>query len=178
MNTVTLSPRHLEEAMESGQVDLAIGYFPDIRRAGFYQRHLLRHSFCCLVRAEYPVGGREFTLAEFESASHLVVHAEGRTQEVFEEFLIAEGISRTVDLRIPHFTSIPYLVMDSDFVVTLPRVVSQSFARYHRLRTVDLPFKPPTFELKQHWHTRYHRDPANQWLRELVHNTFVNYPAD
>jgi len=29
-------------------------------------------------------------------------------------------------------------------------------------------FPSPTFAIKQHWHERYHHDPANRWLRSVV----------
>jgi hypothetical protein len=34
----------------------------------------------------------------------------------------------------------------------------------------------PPFALNQHWHSRFHHDPAIVWLRELIKRTFENYP--
>ncbi|MGT2491037.1 hypothetical protein ACU4GD_12085 [Cupriavidus basilensis] len=34
----------------------------------------------------------------------------------------------------------------------------------------------PKFAIKQHWHPRFHHDPAIIWLRELVKRTFEHYP--
>jgi hypothetical protein len=30
------------------------------------------------------------------------------------------------------------------------------------------PFDIAGFDLKQHWHRKYHSDPRNQWLRKQV----------
>ena len=33
---------------------------------------------------------------------------------------------------------------------------------------VRLPFEIAGFDLKQHWHRRYHSDSRNRWLRQQV----------
>ena len=40
------------------------------------------------------------------------------------------------------------------------------------LRIEPLPIRMASVDLKQHWHARFHRDPANQWLRGLIHEEF------
>jgi hypothetical protein len=37
---------------------------------------------------------------------------------------------------------------------------------------MEPPVKPPAFDLKQHWHRRFHHDPANAWLRATVRELF------
>jgi hypothetical protein len=32
----------------------------------------------------------------------------------------------------------------------------------------------PSYSVKQHWHERFHRDPANGWLRQVMRDLFVN----
>ena len=53
LRTVSPISEALEEGLESGAVDLAIGYFPDIKNAGVFQQRLLRNSgFVCIVGHE------------------------------------------------------------------------------------------------------------------------------
>jgi len=35
------------------------------------------------------------------------------------------------------------------------------------------PVPVPSFVVKQHWHTRFHHDPANRWLRSLCAKLFL-----
>ena len=54
LRSLTMPPAELREAMTTGGVDLAIGYFPDLTGAGFFQQKLFEHAFTCLVRADHP----------------------------------------------------------------------------------------------------------------------------
>lgn len=169
--SVTLPPKELEEAMGSGDVDLAVGYFPDLTKSGFHQQRLFANPYVCIMRPDHPIGNR-LSLKDFLAASHAVVHPEGRSVEVFERALEARRLARRIVLRIPHFMSVPYIIMESDLIVTVPLPVGRSFAKMIKLKMVPLPIRLPKVDLKQHWHARFHRDPVNQWLRGLIHNVF------
>lgn len=172
LQSISMSPGQLEEAMTACRVDLAIGYFPDINKANFYQQHLFTHTFACLVRKDHPTIGESLSLAQFLEATHVVIRAEGRSQEIFERFLTEQKITRRVGLSIPHFMSIPHLLPESDMIATVPYSCARAFARLGSLRMLPLPMKAPDFDLKQHWHARHHRDAANQWLRGAIYQCF------
>lgn len=172
IKAVSMLPARLEEAMTAGEVDLAVGYFPDITKANFYQQHLFTHTFSCLVRADHPVIRTKLTMKQFLEATHVVIRAEGRSQEIFERYLDEQHVVRKVGLSIPHFMSIPHLLPESDMIVTVPHSCARAFSKLGSLRMFDLPMKAPTFDLKQHWHARYHRDAANQWLRGVLYECF------
>jgi DNA-binding transcriptional LysR family regulator len=173
-SSAQLPPRELERAMEVGDIDLAVGYFPDLTKEGFYQQRLFAQPFVCIMRANHPAIGNKLSLKEFLSASHAVVRPEGRSQEIFERALAARGLKRRVVLSIPHFMSVPFIIMESDLIVTVPLAVGQSFARMANLKMFPLPIPMPDVDLKQHWHARFHRDPVNRWLRGLVHDVFAD----
>lgn len=170
----SMPPAKLAEAMSAGEVDLAVGYYPDITKANFYQQHLFAHSFAGVVRRDHPQIGTKPTLRQFLDASHVVVRAEGRSQELFERFLMQQNIERKIGLSIPHFLSILHLLPESDMIATVPSSCARAFEKLGTLRMVELPLPVPSFDLKQHWHARYHRDPANQWLRKVVYECFCN----
>lgn len=173
VRSVSLRPVPLAKALEEGEVDLAIGHFPDLRGGDFFQQLLLTHHFTCLLRAGHAVQGRRLTLGEFLSLEHAVVQSEGRSQEVFEAFLAARGLTRRVRLLTPHYVSLPRLISQSDMVVTVPHAIGIEYGRpEHGLRAIEPPFESPRIELKQHWHRKVHKDARNRWLRRLVGELF------
>ena len=173
LRSVSLPPAQLSQALEDGKVDLAIGYFPDLRGNDFFQQRLMTHHFVCLLRMDHPIQGSRLTLGEFLALEHAVVHSSGRSQEVFEAFLEAQGLTRRVRLFTPHFMSIPRLIAQSDMVVTVPHAVGVQYGQpEHRLRVIEPPFKSPLIDLKQHWHRKLHKDARNVWLRGLVSQLF------
>ena len=173
LRTVALKPRELEHALEQGEVDLAIGYFPDLHGKSFMQQRLFSHHFCCLVSADHPVLARSLTRETFLELEHAVVYPEGRSQEIFERFLARHHISRKVVLVTPHFMSLPMIIARSRLVATVPHAIGVFFTRWSvGIRVVPPPFKVPPIVLKQHWHQRFRDDRRHRWLRAQVADLF------
>lgn len=82
----TLSPivEKLEEGLESGAVDLAIGYFPDVKDANVFRQSLLSNrGFACVVRDGNPyLDNGRLTRDGFERAPHAAIRTEWRSQDV------------------------------------------------------------------------------------------------
>lgn len=173
VRSVSLPPARLEQSMENGEVDLAIGYFPDLKSNAFFQQRLLTHRFACLLRADHRIRGRKLSLEQFLFLGHAVVRAEGRSQEIFEKYLERRKISRRIVLLTPHFMSIPTVIGKTDLVVTLPHAIGLFFSRTGaNIKVMEPPLPIPRIELRQHWHRNAHHDPKNKWLRRLIAGQF------
>ena len=173
VRSVSLRPASLVQALESGEADLAIGYFPDLKSADFFQQLLFTHHFVCLLRTDHPIGGSRLTMGEFLALEHAVVRSEGRSQEIFESFLEARGLTRRIAVHTPHFLSIPKLIAQSDMVVTVPHAVGVAYGNaLHKLKVIKPPFESPRIDLRQHWHRKFHKDARNTWLRKVTSDLF------
>jgi DNA-binding transcriptional LysR family regulator len=177
LRTVVQRPHKLSLAMDLGEVDLAIGYFPDLVTSSFKQQSLFRHRSACLVRRDHPSIGPDMTLEDYLSARHIAIAQEGRTQDVVELGLSARGLHRNIGLQISHFVSVPFLVARSDLVATIPRPLAVKFASICDLIIVEPPFPIPLIEIKQLWHKRFDGHPRLRWLRQLVAEISQNQPS-
>lgn len=159
------------EAMEAGVADLAVGYFPDLQKAGFYQQKLFESSHVCLVRRGHPQVGDKLTMREYLQLSHAVVRPDGR-EHVFEQVLNQRGIRRRVALELSHFMSLLPILESSDLVATVPHDLAEVCVAHGDLRVVEAPIKTVMIPLHQFWHSRFHKDAANVWLRGFVRSAF------
>lgn len=177
LRSVFMPPRQLEEAMASGEVDLAAGFFPDIKTGDFFQRRVGLHSFTCIARANHPVARGQLTMKQFSELGHVVVEAPGRSQEVFERFLKDKRLSRHVILRTPHFMSVPTIVAETNAIATVPQALGDFITAQPDVVQVGLPFTPPTFQVNLFWHRSAQQDPANKWLRDMLIAQFPTLQA-
>lgn len=177
LRSVFMSPRELEEAMAAGEVDMAAGFYPDIKGSAFMHRRIALHSFACIAAARHPELGDRMTPEQFARLPHVVVEATGRSQEVFDRFLQRRQLQRDVVLRTPHFMSVPVIVAESDAVAVVPQALADFIIDHPRIRQVQLPFRPPTFQANLYWHRSAHTDPANQWLRQALIREFPRLQA-
>jgi DNA-binding transcriptional LysR family regulator len=174
VRSVSPPPNELRHGLENGAIDLAIGYFPDLAKGNFYQQRLFTHHFTCLVRADHPIKGRRLTQKQFLDLKHVSVRAEGRSQELFERFLVSKKIRRKTVLFTPHFMSLPMIIARSDLAGTVPHAIGMYYSRpLANIKAMSLPWPDlPRIVLRQHWHRRFHQDPRNQWLRKLMSELF------
>ncbi len=175
VRSVAASAAQIPRCLETGEIDLAVGYFPDLREKSFVEKHLFYHHFVCLLRANHPIASSALSLAQFRDLEHAVVYGAGHTYEVFERFLRSKKIHRRVVLETPHFMSIPPIISQTDLVVTVPHAVGIFVRKAHmNIRIAEPPIQTPKIDLKLHWHRNFQRDPKNKWLRELVADLFTD----
>lgn len=170
----TMTPSELSQAMADGEVDLAIGYFPDLGGSNFLTQKLFDHPFVCIARADHPEARPNWALETFLDLGHIVVAQRGRSQELFEQRLKEKNLSRHIALQSPHFMSVPLLVAGSDLISTVPEAVGAIFATMAPLRLVEPPLETPFISLQQFWHRRVHDDAPVRWLRNLIAELFLN----
>ena len=164
IETTTLPVRDARVAMESGNLDLAVGFLPDLK-AGFYQQRVFTQTYVCMVRADHPDIGPTLSQKAFRDARHAIVNAQGTGHGIVETILERAGIEPEVVLKLPHFLAVPMVIAETDLVVTVPQRLGEIFARILPVRLLPHPLRIPPFQVNQYWHRRYHADPANQWLR-------------
>ncbi len=171
LRTLAMPRQAAAETLESGAAELAVGYFPDLRKAGFFQQKLFATELVCIVRSGHPAIGASLTLKQYLAAAHALVSPEGR-EHVFDKFLHERGLKRRVVLEISHYMSLLPIIAGSDLVATVPMDLAEVCARHAAIRIVPAPIKSPAVEIHQYWHSRSHKDPANTWLRGLFHRLF------
>ena len=156
------------QALESGEADLAVGFFPDLQKAGFFRQGLFRTSYACIACAKAGPRTERMTLKQYLTARHVVVRPDGR-EHTLERYLEAKGWRRQVTLELSHFMSLLALLPGSDLVATVPEDIATVMQRHVPIRRIAMPFKPPVIDVQQFWHRRMRHDPASQWLRGLFH---------
>ena len=175
VNTVTARDAPLAEALEKGDVDVAAGYFPALAQRNFRQRRLSKHGFACLMRTGHPLWKKRLTVSAFLAAEHVVVRREGRSQDILERFLDRRKMRRKVAMYTSNVLSVPFIVMDTQFVATLPYAVVTRFVSLTSQVSAALPPFDLTYDLKLHWHRRFDNELRSIWLREQLAAIFKDH---
>jgi DNA-binding transcriptional LysR family regulator len=157
------SPRRLE----SGEIDLAVGFMPQLE-AGFYQQTLFRQDFVCLAARDHPRVRAKPSRQAFVAEGHIVVTTSGTGHAIVDKVLAQKGIERRVALKVPSFLGVARLVARTELLVIVPRRLGEALAEQERVNLFDPPVHLPPFEVKQHWHERFHADAGNAWLRRVL----------
>ncbi|NBA93646.1 LysR family transcriptional regulator [Pseudomonas sp. R5(2019)] len=167
MHTVGGGMDETLNGLATGRIDLALGFMPtlqtDIHRVAVFSQH-----YVCAMRRNHPLADRGLSLEAFSACEHLIVEAGGSGHLALERALIDAGGRDCIKMRVPQYLSGPHLLLETDMVWTLPCALGKILARYYPLVIQPLPLQVPSFEIDLYWHDRFHRDPQNKWLREMV----------
>jgi DNA-binding transcriptional LysR family regulator len=158
--------------LESGEVDLAVGFTPDLE-AGFYQQALFAQSFVCLASAKHPRIHAKPSRKAFTAEGHIVVTASGTGHSVVEKTLARHGLDRRVVLRVPSFLGVARIVAQTDLLVVVPRMLGDAIATQEQVQLLEPPVPLPAYKVKQHWHERFNADAGNVWLRQTMAQLFA-----
>lgn len=161
------TPRRLE----SGDVDLAVGFMPDLE-AGFYQQALFAQDFVCLAAADHPRVRAKLSLAAFKAEGHIVVTTSGTGHAIVDQVMARQGVVRRVVLRVPSFLGVARIVAQTDLLVIVPRLLGQTLAMQEPVQLLRPPLPLPAYKVKQHWHERFNADAGNVWLRQTLATLF------
>ena len=173
LRVMAMAQPQLHRALSEGQVDLAMGYFPDLMSAEFVRRRIGQHGFVCICSAGNRELIRDFSLKKYVEARHVIVEAPTRTHGLLETYLQKRGIHRNAALTTPHFMSLPEIISSTQLIATVPDAIADAFAENKRLARLPLPLRSPVFDAHLHWSKSVNSDPAHRWVRALMFEAFV-----
>ena len=158
--------------LESGELDLAVGFMPPMG-SGYCHQRLFNERFVCATRLCHPRIGEMLTLEEFEVEDHLAITTLGTGHGVIERILELKKIRRRVALEVPSFLGIASILEVNDYLVILPEQLAQHLTSSGAFKVFPLPFDVPSYPIMQHWHERYSQDASSRWLRNVMANLFL-----
>lgn len=170
---VTRDPR---PALERGEADLALGYFPETLAAlaaeGEYA--LLRHErlydtdYVCLLRPGHPLAATGLDLDAFCAAQHVLVSYSGRPHGLVDTALAALGRRRRIALTVNQFSTAGLVVRASELLTVWPRSLLQATGREAEFEVRALPLALQGVQVECLWHMRRSADASLAWLRERL----------
>ncbi len=157
--------------LASGRIDLALGFLPSLETA-IHRRSLFSQHYVCVMGPNHPLADGELNYQNFCEQDHLLVEYSGSGHLLIERALIDAGLRNRIRVRLPQYLSAPHFILSNSLLWCAPAMLAEKLAQYYPLVLKPVPLQLPTFEIALYWHDRFHRDPANQWLRELIADTY------
>ncbi len=111
---------------------------------------------------------RRLTVAGFAGMDHVLVAPRERSGGVVDDVLAGHGLVRRVTVQVATFLMVPYVLVGTRRIATVPARMAAHLARLHPLRLLTPPVAVPGFTMSQAWHEIHRHDPAHLWLRGRI----------
>ena len=167
----TINPPALEvlRGLENGEIDLAIGLFPELEKHRFFKQRLLVYGPVCLMRADHSFRDDSLSLKQYLEFGHVDVDSGPRTGPFWKQMFREEKMSRRIVVTVTRYACLPSILQESDLIATVGCPAGIYFSKECKnLRIVNAPFRAARIIIHQHWHARFQHDPRSRWIRKVV----------
>jgi DNA-binding transcriptional LysR family regulator len=156
--------------LQSGALDFAIGAFPQPQALApdLFSRGLYETSIVCIARKGHPVVKRGLSLSQFCKLAHVATFYPGEGPGLIDRILAEQGHKRNVNLSLPHWLPLPFVVVKSDLIATVPELFGRAVTRFLPLLCLKCPISIPPLQVSLAWHARTHESASHRWFRNLI----------
>ncbi|NOR69578.1 MAG: LysR family transcriptional regulator [Methylomarinum sp.] len=158
-----------EEELENGSINVVLGFDVSLETPSrINQQALFNDVFVSIVRKDHPTIGDTLSLEQYTQMDHILISPSGSEHGIVDHWLHQNNLNRKIALIVPHFLSAPLIIAQTDMVLTLPYRVAEKFVQMAPLKLLHTPIALPSYQLSMTWHPLYEKDPADQWIRNLI----------
>ena len=163
------TPReHIAGKLEDGSIDVAIGYYPELKTS-IYQQRLFTRTYVGVVREHHPEVGARLTSAQLQSIPIIRTPSTLAINRWIDTHL--EGApTMQIAMETPYIMALAPIIAESDWIALIPDELVEPFRRLAPIRAVALPRDLPRISVRQHWHRRFKEDSASRFIRQVIHN--------
>ena len=151
------------EALQRGRTDLLIG-IDNVVSTEHPSEVLYTEDFVIAGWRGNPALDAPMTVETYGQLGHVAVRFGQQTASYEGTAARLRSIARRVEVVAPSFSSVGGLVVGTNRIATIHRLLAVHMAEFLPLKLVELPFEmPPVREIAQ-WASRSANDPAIAWL--------------
>lgn len=133
----------------------------------FEERHVL------LGWSGNPIFNEAVTSEVYDRASHVVVEL-ADSRSFAEEFMKAQGDTRQIDIVVPSFTNVPWLLPETNRIALVHERLARLFIDKLPLTIAELPMKMPKMREMLQFHRTRTMDSGLVWLKARLHHHATN----
>ncbi|WP_437882396.1 LysR family transcriptional regulator [Pseudomonas sp. LRF_L74] len=164
------------------QVSLVAGKY-DLRRVDFHimpsglhdenlpMKPLYMDRYVCLISRDNELFGQSISEREYFDATHIVRRSGLTGTPSLEALQIKRmGYQRHEGPVVDAYASIPFMLVNSPYITTVPLRFAEEMTRLFALRILELPIELPEQTLVLQWNPLLEGDMAAVWFREQFFN--------
>jgi DNA-binding transcriptional LysR family regulator len=152
----------LEEQLDSGEVDFAVGIIPKLPRR-FARHELYSDEYVCIMHRRHPLAGRPISLTQFQTSEQLALRPL-EFPSVIDQSLKRLKISRNVVLNVTQYLAVPNALQRRNLIACMLRTLSEQFSP-KEFYVSPLPFALPLMKISLVWCRARTQHAANAWMR-------------
>ncbi|MCJ8298254.1 MAG: LysR family transcriptional regulator [Pseudomonadales bacterium] len=160
-----------EQLLLSNEVDLVLDSYSGGHKL-IHSQWMSDFKFVCVMRPDHALAKQPLSLHKFLAAEHLFVSLSGDAQGTVDTKLTELGEKRRIAMTVNSFSGAFSLLAETNLISILPDAAADKSVAAGLVITKSLPIDIPDVKIYMAWHTRQHRDPALNWLKNRINKIY------
>ena len=154
--------------LDKNETDFALGRFESVP-SRFGYKVLFDEKYVCMMSKDHKLcDEKKLSMDQYLSTKHLRVAPMNAPISPIDRALSQLNLERNISVRIDLITMSPYILKNSDLVLTLPSKTAKRLARNYNFFIAQLPVELETRQTKIIWHKELTNHPAFDWMKEKL----------
>ena len=154
--------------LDKNETDFAVGRFESVP-SRFGYKVLFDEKYVCMMSKDHKLcDEKKLSMDQYLSTKHLRVAPMDAPISPIDRALSQLNLERNISVRIDLITMSPYILKNSDLVLTLPSKTAKRLARNYNFFIAELPVELETRQTKIIWHKELTNHPAFDWMKEKL----------
>lgn len=166
-----------EQLLLSNEVDLVLDNYSGGHRL-IHSQWMSDFNFVCVMRPDHALAKQPLSLQNFLAAEHLFVSLSGNVQGATDLKLTEMGEKRRIAMTVNSFGGVFPLLAETNLISILPEAATVKSVAAGLVITKTLPIVLSDAKIYMAWHTRQHRNPAMNWLRDRITKVYKETVID
>lgn len=163
LTTRSWPQQEIGNALDSGDIHLAIGFLPELTTSAHAK--LLTDRYVVLVRAGHSAAVQaKLTQRKMQSLDWIAVRSHTQTLQMLQ----AANLDGKIKLTTSTFLALPAIVKNTDLAVLMPQAIAREFTPASRFRLLETELPSNDFTVSVHWSRRQGHTPLVQWGRSVL----------
>jgi LysR family nod box-dependent transcriptional activator len=153
---------------ERGEIDLML--IPEeFLLPGHPATRVLEEPCVVVAWKDNPLFNRKISTAKFFDAAHVAVTLGPKRDPSFTERNMEKlGHTRRIDVYAPHFSAVPWLLLDTPRIAVMQERLARKFAQVLPLKMAPMPFDFPVMRIMAQYHEARERDQGLKWFIQVL----------
>lgn len=158
---------HPVEALQRGRADILIG-IDNVISTDHPSELLYTEDFVIAGWRDNPLLAEAISLERYEQLGHVAVRFGVQTSSYEATATRLRSVARRVEVIAPNFSSVGGLLVGTNRIATIHRLLAVRLAEFLPLKLMELPFEMSPVRESAQWSSRGANDPAIAWLVERL----------
>ena len=160
------------DELAAGRIHFALGFSDESGSMGdgdgLETLDFFSDEYVIAARQDHPRIEHELNLEQYLAERHIVVLPWSDEVSLIDVMLAKQGLKREVSVQLPSVMAAPFIVANSDLLITVPLRAAQQLIDAAPLKVFSAPFHAPRFTLRALYHSRYGSMPGHRWMRDQM----------